>query len=52
MTQISFSGFDLSTMADGVYDEAIVDVVGPDTMVSESCVIKASAFINIPEMQS
>lgn len=52
MTQISFAGFDLSTMANSVYDEAIVDVVGPDTMVSESCVIKASTFISIPAMLS
>lgn len=27
-------------MADGLYDEAIIDVVGPDTLVSEPYVIK------------
>jgi protein arginine N-methyltransferase 3 len=40
MAQTVSAGFDLSAMADGVYDEAIVDIVGPDTMVSEPCVIK------------
>jgi len=33
-------GFDLSTMANSLYDEAIIDVVGPDTIVSEPYVIK------------
>jgi len=33
-------GFDLSVMADGLYDEDIVDVVGPDAIVSEPYVIK------------
>ncbi|KAG6804832.1 hypothetical protein H0H92_002084, partial [Tricholoma furcatifolium] len=33
-------GFDLSTMAEGLYDEAMVDVVGPNTLLSEPCVIK------------
>lgn len=36
-------GFDLSTMADGLYDEAIVDVIGPDALVSEPYVIKVCA---------
>ena len=34
------SGFDMSTMADDLYDEAIVDIVGPETMVSEPQIIK------------
>jgi len=33
-------GFDMSTMAHGVYDDAVVDVVGPETMVSKPHVIK------------
>jgi len=33
-------GFDLSIMAEGMFDEAIVDVVGPDAIVSEPYVIK------------
>ncbi|EMD39598.1 hypothetical protein CERSUDRAFT_111907 [Gelatoporia subvermispora B] len=33
-------GFDLSAMGKNVYEEAIVDVVGAETMLSESCVIK------------
>jgi len=33
-------GFDMSVMANDLYEEAIVDVVGPDTMVSEPYVIK------------
>ncbi|KAI0754475.1 S-adenosyl-L-methionine-dependent methyltransferase [Daedaleopsis nitida] len=33
-------GFDLSTMGTHVYDEAIVDVVGPNTVVSEPVTIK------------
>lgn len=34
------AGFDLSTMANDLFDEAIVDVVGPDAIVSEPYVIK------------
>ncbi|RDB14874.1 Protein arginine N-methyltransferase 3 [Hypsizygus marmoreus] len=33
-------GFDLSAMADDLYDEAIVDVVGPNTMLSEPYTVK------------
>ncbi|KAI0322098.1 protein arginine N-methyltransferase [Amylostereum chailletii] len=33
-------GYDLSAMAEEVYDEAVVDVVGPDTMMSEPQEIK------------
>ncbi|KAF9232315.1 S-adenosyl-L-methionine-dependent methyltransferase [Melanogaster broomeanus] len=33
-------GFDLSEMAHEVYNEAIVDVVGPDSVVSEPCLLK------------
>ncbi|KAI0770721.1 protein arginine N-methyltransferase [Fomes fomentarius] len=33
-------GFDLSAMAHGVYDDAVVDVVGPETVVSNSYTIK------------
>ncbi|KAJ7505877.1 S-adenosyl-L-methionine-dependent methyltransferase [Mycena galericulata] len=33
-------GFDLSTMAKDLYDEAIVDVVGPDTLLSAPYIIK------------
>jgi protein arginine N-methyltransferase 3 len=37
---ITFPGFDLSAMGDDLYNEAIVDVVGPEAMVSEPYVIK------------
>ncbi|TFK40493.1 protein arginine N-methyltransferase [Crucibulum laeve] len=33
-------GFDLSAMADDLYDDAIVDVVGPETMLSTPFAIK------------
>ncbi|KAG2127388.1 S-adenosyl-L-methionine-dependent methyltransferase [Suillus cothurnatus] len=33
-------GFDLSVMANDVYEEAIVDVVGPDSMASEPYLLK------------
>ncbi|OCH89934.1 S-adenosyl-L-methionine-dependent methyltransferase [Obba rivulosa] len=33
-------GFDLSVMGKDVYDEAIVDIVGTETMLSDRCVIK------------
>ncbi|KAJ7166306.1 protein arginine N-methyltransferase [Mycena crocata] len=33
-------GFDLSTMAKELYDEAIVDVVGPDTLLSAPYAVK------------
>ena len=36
-------GFDLSAMSSDVYEDAIVDVVGPETLVSEPCVIKVSS---------
>jgi hypothetical protein len=29
-------------MADDVFDEAIIDVVGPNTLLSEPCVVKVS----------
>ncbi|KDQ49228.1 hypothetical protein JAAARDRAFT_43018, partial [Jaapia argillacea MUCL 33604] len=33
-------GFDLSTMADVVYDNAVVDVVSPETLLSDPYVVK------------
>ena len=33
-------GFDMSAMAGDVYGDAIVDVVGPDSLVSDAVVIK------------
>ena len=33
-------GFDLSAMGQEVYDDAVVDIVGPDTMLSEAFPIK------------
>ncbi|KAG7444182.1 S-adenosyl-L-methionine-dependent methyltransferase [Guyanagaster necrorhizus] len=33
-------GFDLSAMADDMYDEAIIDVVGPNTMMSTPYTVK------------
>ncbi|KAJ8519349.1 hypothetical protein ONZ45_g3701 [Pleurotus djamor] len=33
-------GFDLSIMAEGVYDDALVTVVSPDSLLSEPCVVK------------
>ncbi len=40
----AYSGFDLSEMATDVYEDAIVDVVGPESMASEACVVKVSAL--------
>ena len=34
------SGFDLSTMAEDVYEDAIADIVGPEAMISEPALIK------------
>jgi len=42
------AGFDLSVMAEDVYNEAIVDVVGPGTMVSEACAIKVDIYAIFP----
>lgn len=33
-------GFDLSAMAADLYEEAIIDVVGPDTVLSAPYIIK------------
>lgn len=33
-------GFDMSVMADGVYEEAIADIVGQDEMLSDSVIVK------------
>jgi protein arginine N-methyltransferase 3 len=51
ITQIGVVGFDLSVMADGLYDEDIVDVVGPDAIVSEPYVIKVCGGLNILDVQ-
>ena len=37
-----FLGFDLSIMANDLYDEAIIDVVGPETLLSKAYPIKVS----------
>ena len=34
------SGFDLSAMSVDVYNEAIVDVVGEDTLITNTVVVK------------
>ncbi|KAJ2919153.1 hypothetical protein MD484_g1262, partial [Candolleomyces efflorescens] len=34
------SGFDMSTMSEGLYDEAIIDVLGPETVLSTPYTIK------------
>jgi len=36
-------GFDMTAMSEGSWDEAIVDVVGPETVASEPFVIKVSS---------
>lgn len=33
-------GFNLSAMADDVYDDAIVDIVGSENLLSEPVIIK------------
>lgn len=35
-------GFDLSAMSAEIYDEAIVDVVGPDAILSKSISVKVN----------
>jgi len=44
-------GFDLSAMATNVYEDAIVDVVGPDTLASDPIVIKDVFIRNITSKQ-
>ncbi|KAI0629795.1 S-adenosyl-L-methionine-dependent methyltransferase [Trametes polyzona] len=44
-------GFDLSAMAKGVYDEAVVDVVGPETVLSQPVVVKDLFLGNITQKQ-
>lgn len=39
-----FQGFDLSIMANDLYDEAIIDVVGPEVLLSEGYLIKVTQF--------
>ena len=39
------SGFNLSAMAEDVYDDAIVDVVGPENLISEPIVVKVSTSL-------
>ena len=45
-------GFDLSAMAKDVYDDAVVDVVGPQTVVSEPVVIKVCLRSRLPVASS
>ncbi|TDL19665.1 protein arginine N-methyltransferase [Rickenella mellea] len=42
-------GFDLSSMAKEVYEDAIADVVGPESMVSEAVIIKD---LHIPKIST
>ncbi|KAK0185705.1 S-adenosyl-L-methionine-dependent methyltransferase [Armillaria mellea] len=44
-------GFDLSAMADDMFDEAIIDVVGPETIISTPCTIKDLYLGNISTRQ-
>lgn len=37
-----FTGFDLSVMAEEVYEEAIIDIVEASAVISEPCVIKVA----------
>lgn len=43
---IVFPGFDLSAMSTDVYEDAIADVVGPETMASEPYVVKVRLTLN------
>jgi hypothetical protein len=38
-------GFDLSVMTKDLYAEAITDIAGPETMLSEPCVVKVGLYI-------
>lgn len=40
-------GFDLSAMAEDLYGEAIVDVVGPNTIYSAPYPIKVASIISL-----
>ncbi|TFY63817.1 hypothetical protein EVJ58_g3025 [Rhodofomes roseus] len=44
-------GFDLSAMGTDVYDDAIVDVVGPETVISEPCTVKDLDLASITPKQ-
>ena len=37
----------MAPMTEGVYDEAIIDVVGPETILSDSAIVKVSALSSI-----
>jgi hypothetical protein len=37
-------GFDLSVMASNIYEDAVIDVVTPESMVSDPVVLKVRAF--------
>jgi protein arginine N-methyltransferase 3 len=41
MWSVPFAGFDLSAMAEHVYNDAVVDVVGPEAMISAPYAVKA-----------
>ena len=42
--QHDVSGFDMTPMTNGVYDEAVMDVVQGESMLTESVIIKVSQF--------
>ena len=44
-------GYDLSTMAAEVYDDAIVDVVSPDTLIADTVQVKVSPVSYLPVSQ-
>ncbi|KAE9402260.1 S-adenosyl-L-methionine-dependent methyltransferase [Gymnopus androsaceus JB14] len=44
-------GFEMSVMAEDSYDEAIIDVVGPHTMLSAPCVVKDLHLSSITSRQ-
>ena len=44
----NFSGYDMAPMAEDVYDEAIIDITGPETMLTDSVIIKVPSTLFYP----
>jgi hypothetical protein len=46
----AFVGFDLSAMAADVYDDAIVDIVGEESLITNTVPVKVGPSINLSPM--
>jgi protein arginine N-methyltransferase 3 len=48
LTLIRHPGFDMSAMSTEVYNNAIIDIVAPESLLSEACPIKVIQFLPSP----